>query len=375
MLRICYCLSHYQPIASGAELQAHRQGVELVRRGHSVHVITRVVPARPAVEEIDGVVVHRLIRPIELGPLFGLSFVATLGCALKRLRGEFDLVHCHQGLWEAAAAGLVLPRIGKPGVVQPAAGGEFGEVRQLARARGRSLLRRLILRNQHFVAISQQIDRELTELGVPPDRRTRIASGVDTTEFSPGPTPIDRELPPRPRVLFLGRLHAQKNLPVLLDAWPDVRRHVAATLLLAGEGPERAALQNHAARLGVADSVQFLGAVERPIEYLRAADVVVLPSVAEGMSNSLLEAMAAACPVAVSRIGGNTDLVDDRRTGMLADPASAATWSAAILELLANPDRARELGVAARALVMSQFSIEQVVSRYVELYERLLAEH
>jgi glycosyltransferase involved in cell wall biosynthesis len=373
MLRICYCISHYHPIASGAERQAHRQAVELVRRGHRVHVLTRAVTGRPEREEVDGVTVWRRIRPVELGPGFGLSFVATLSRALWRLRGEFDVMHCHQALWEAVASGVMCGRLGKPSVVQPAAGGEFGEVCQLGRTRGRGLLRRWILHNSHFVAISGQIEQELSELGVPVTRLTRLASGVDTDEFAPGPSSLEQTLPPRPRVVFIGRLHAQKNLPVLLRAWPAVRRRVAAVLLLAGDGPELESLRELARTLGVADSVSFLGPVANPVEYLRAADAFVLPSVAEGMSNSLLEAMAVGVPAAVSRIGGNDDLVRHEESGLLVDAGDAAGWTNAIVQLLTDTARARQMGETARQLVERRFSIRTVVDQYVALYEWLLA--
>jgi glycosyltransferase involved in cell wall biosynthesis len=373
MIRICYCISHFEPVASGAERQARLQGAELVRRGHVVHVVTRAVAGEPDEAGIDGIRVHRQIRPREFGPLFGLTFLTNLASALKRLRDEYDIVHCHQGLWEAAAAGWVAPRLGKPSLVQPAAGGDFGEVQQLKRTRGRSVLRRLILRNLHFVAISEQIERELDELGVPASRRTRLASGVDSNAFRPGPSAVEHEMPPRPRVLFLGRLHAQKNLAMLLDTWPHVRRRVSAHLILAGDGPDRDGLAARAAALGVADSVHFVGHVARPAEYLRAADVFVLPSVAEGMSNSLLQAMAVGLPIAASRIGGNTDLLVDCVSGRLIEPNSVSAWSAGLIELLTEGELARQLGAAARQRVVQDFSIQRVVDRYVALYEQLLA--
>src|SRR5439155_22384335 len=99
-------------------------------------------------------------------------------------------VHCRRARWEAAAAGAVAPVLAKPAVVQPAAGGSYGEARELARTRGRALLRRLILRNRHFVAISEEIEREWLDLGVPRARLTRIGSGIDTDSFRPGPSPL-----------------------------------------------------------------------------------------------------------------------------------------------------------------------------------------
>ena len=103
--RICYVLSHFHPIASGAERQALAQGRELVRRGHSVRVVTRAVAGQRSNDSIDGVLIHRWVRTIEVGPLFGLSFVAGVIRSLRKLRPKYDLIHTHQGLWEAIATG------------------------------------------------------------------------------------------------------------------------------------------------------------------------------------------------------------------------------------------------------------------------------
>src|ERR1700709_1137012 len=88
--RICYVISHFHPHASGAERQALAQGAELARRGHAVRVGTRSIPGEPRDDVLDGVEIHRWIRTTELGPLFGLSFVAGAIRALHRLRPEYD---------------------------------------------------------------------------------------------------------------------------------------------------------------------------------------------------------------------------------------------------------------------------------------------
>jgi glycosyltransferase involved in cell wall biosynthesis len=331
------------------------------------------VPGQPEIEELDGVTIRRLIRPVELGPGFGLTFVATLSAALSRLRDTYDVVHCHQGLWEATATGIVHRALSKPSVVQPAAGGEFGEIFQWSRTRGRGLLRRMILRNSHFVAISAQIEQELADFGVPAGRLTRLASGVDTEHFSPGESPIDSALPPRPRVLFLGRLHAQKNLPTLLTAWAAARKPATASLIIAGDGPLLAELKAQTQNSGTAHSVHFVGAVQNVLDYLRAADIFVLPSVAEGMSNSLLEAMAVGLPVIASRIGGNSDLLTDGVTGLLVDPQDTDGWCQAISRCLADPETPKERGRAARETIRAHFSIPVIIDQYLALYEGLLS--
>jgi glycosyltransferase involved in cell wall biosynthesis len=368
-------VSYFHPFASGAEGQALAQGLELARRGHVVHVVTREVPGYPVVDEdYHGVFIHRWVKTRSVGPLFGLSFVAGVMRALHRLRGEIDLIHTHQGLWEAVATGLARKRLrGLPTLVQPASSGYYGEADELRRTRGSGLLRRIILGNTAFAAISADIERQWRDLGVPAGRLIRMASGVDAVRFRPGPSAVEADLLPRPRVVFTGRMHPQKNLPLLLEAWTEVARRSPANLILVGPGDDRRDLEELAGSLGIADRVQFTGGVPDPSDYLRAADLFVLPSVAEGMSNSLLEAMATALPCIASRIAGNTDLIDDGRNGRLVERPEAASWSAAILALLGQPEMARTLGAVARRRIDEEFALPIVVDRYVDLYRRMIA--
>jgi glycosyltransferase involved in cell wall biosynthesis len=373
-LQVCYVVSFFHPFASGAERQALVQGAELVKRGHTVHVITRAVPGYPVDdEEYQGIFIHRWVKTATRGPLFGLSFVAGVMRAIARLRREIDVIHTHQALWEAVATGLARPLLaGKPTLVQPASAGFYGEAAELSRTKGAAFLRRAILSNTAFAAISAEIDREWRALGVPEGQITRMASGVDAELYRPGPSTVEANLLPRPRAIFTGRLHPQKNLPLLLAAWAEVATRSPANLILVGPGSDRQALTELAGSLQIADRVQFVGAVENPADYLRAADIFVLPSVAEGMSNSLLEAMATALPCVVSGIGGNTDLIADSQNGRLVLASTAEAWSTTLLELLGSPADAHRLGTAARQRIDQEFAQAVVVDRYIELYRRLI---
>jgi glycosyltransferase involved in cell wall biosynthesis len=374
-LRVCYVVSYFHPFESGAERQALAQGSELARRGHSVHVVTKAIPGYPVDdEEFQGVFIHRWIKTVAGGPLFALSFLTGIARALRRLRSEIDVIHTHQALWEAVATGLARPLLrGQPTLIQPASAGYYGEAQELGRTRGAAALRHTILANTGFAAISAEIEREWLALGVPPGRMIRMASGVNAELFRPGPSSVDDQLLPRPRVLFTGRLHPQKNLPLLLEAWSAVAKQRNGSLILVGPGNDRQNLVELARSLGIGDRVQFTGGVDNPAEYLRAVDVFVLPSLAEGMSNSLLEAMATALPCAVSAIGGNTDLIEDGTTGRLVKGPTPEAWTQTLLELLDDRAHAQRLGATARRRIDEEFALSVVVDRYVDIYRRMFA--
>ena len=203
-----------------------------------------------------------------------------------------------------------------------------------------------------------------------------MTNGVDLRRFHPGPVDpvIEASLPKGPRVVFVGRLHPQKHLDTLLDAWPVVAGKTDANLVLVGSGPDRDRLIEKARTLGVGHRVHFAGPADDPSDLLRAADVFALPSVAEGMSNSLLEAMATALPCLASTIGGNTDLIEHGRNGMLVPTDTPGAWPEALIRVLSDREFARGLGLAARSHVEANYALSVVVDRYEALYRRLLAE-
>jgi glycosyltransferase involved in cell wall biosynthesis len=283
------------------------------------------------------------------------------------------LIHTHQALWESISCGVARPWLsGLPTIIQPASSGFYGEAEEMARTKGFPILRRIAVRNTAFVAISEEIERQWLRLGVPPSRMTRLASGVDTDRFRPGPSTLESSLPARrPRVVFTGRIHLQKNLDILIDIWGNVARETGASLVLVGQGEERPRLEQRVAEMGLNERVVFVGAADDPSEHLRAADLFVLPSVAEGMSNSLLEAMSTGLPCIASEIGGNIDLLGDG-AGLLVPPDDRPAWTKALIGSLKDEGLRTRLGRAARAKIEAEFGLSSVVDRYLELYGRLL---
>src|SRR5262249_29873412 len=143
-------------------------------------------------------------------------------------------------------------------------------------------------------------------------------------------------------------------------------------VVIVGDGPLRERLLQQARSLGVAENVRFIGTVADVRPALAAMDVFVLPSHAEGMSNALMEAMAAARPV-VAAAGGNPEVVIDGQPGVLIPPADPGAIADAIGALLRDPDRAVGLGAAARELVTRRFGARARVAELEQLYEERLA--
>jgi glycosyltransferase involved in cell wall biosynthesis len=179
--------------------------------------------------------------------------------------------------------------------------------------------------------------------------------------------------PPRgARLLFVGRLAAVKGVAVLFDALARVVATRPETrLTLIGDGPERAALEAEAARLGLSDHVSFLGyrSQDAVAEALAAHDVFVLPSFAEGVPVVLMEAMAAGRPVLTTRIAGVPELVEDGVSGRLVPPGNATALAAALEDLLADPDGLAAMGEVGRARVRAAFDVAQEAARLAALIE------
>ena len=193
-----------------------------MRRGHRVHVITRAVPGYPIDdEEYQGLFIHRWIRTWNRGPLFGLSFVSGVRRALRRLRGELDVIHTHQALWEAVATGLASP--GRSGDSDAGAAGQLGLLRRGRRAPPHPGFKRPAADHPAEHGIRGHLGGDRAPVArarrSPRTGWSGPPAAWTPTISHPGPSQVEGELLPRPRVVFTGRLHPQKNLPLLLEAW------------------------------------------------------------------------------------------------------------------------------------------------------------
>jgi sugar transferase (PEP-CTERM/EpsH1 system associated) len=254
------------------------------------------------------------------------------------------------------------------------------------RSRKYRLLRRMCAPLvKRFVAVSSDLATWLSEsTGISRDRITHIVNGVDCQRFRPDPQERSRRtrefgVPSGAIVIgTVGRLEMVKGQDQLLRAWPSITRRAAAAgrqvrLLLVGDGGRRAALESLARELDIDATVIFAGMCANVAEILQTMDVFVLPSLNEGISNTVLEAMATGLPVVATRVGGNPELITDGVTGYLVDPGETEQLATAVATLVQDDALRSRMSAASRRQTLERFSLETMVRRYDELYRELLA--
>ena len=323
------------------------------------------------------------VRLIELHK--GPGHLARLYPALSRLFRELRpaIVHTRNlGPLEAQVPAAIA---GVPVRVH----GEHGwDVHDLAGARRRYQLMRRLYRPfvHHYVALSRHLAQYLTgRIGVRENDVSQIYNGVDTERFCPaasGRARIDGS-PFDDGGLWLvgavGRLEPVKDQTNLARAFvravrsdSEARRRMR--LVVAGDGSLREGVHAILADGGVSDLAWLAGERADVPDVLRGLDLFALPSLAEGVSNTILEAMASGLPVVATRVGGNAELVDDGRTGTLVPPADGGALGDALLSYFRDPAAARRHGEAGRERAERQFGLDRMVAEYDSLYRRLLGQ-
>lgn len=214
-----------------------------------------------------------------------------------------------------------------------------------------------------FVGVSEDCSRLAVTQGVPARRVRTLHNGIDTQRFAyRGPCPTG------PAVL-VARLCPEKDVPTLLQATAlAVRARSDFRLRIAGDGPCLPELRRLAAALDLGAHVEFLGMISDVPALLAKARLLVLSSVSEGVSLTLLEAMARGLPVVATRVGGTPEVVADGATGLLVPPRDASALAEALLQLHGDVDRCRLLGAAGRSRVEESFDVRRMVARYERLY-------
>jgi sugar transferase (PEP-CTERM/EpsH1 system associated) len=238
-----------------------------------------------------------------------------------------------------------------------------------------------------YTAVSVDLANWLVgTVGVDPDRVTQIYNGVDMQRFHPRTEsrssvgPEDFAPPGTVVIGTVGRMKEVKDQLTLVRAFirmlesdPACRKHLR--LVVIGDGPLREEAQR-LLRMANSEQLAWLPGERSDIpELMRGFDMFVLPSLREGISNTILEAMASGLPVVATRVGGNPELVDENVTGMLVPPADPEAMAKAIGSYVVEPSRLRRHGEEGRRKVEKGFSMQGMVNSYLDVYDAVLSRH
>lgn len=383
-MRVLTVTNFFYPQVGGAERQAQKLSETLIEKGVEVKVVTgwwfRGTAAR---ETINGVPVIRCFTFWQMFGLKGLrkfggyTYLVTLFYYLYKHRREYDIIHIHQMAHHAFAGVMAGKLLGKKSLVKVGNSGYDSDLKVMEENRqvwgSRQMLTKIRACNR-VVALSSLIEQELLARGFQPDQIVRLPNGVDVNRIKPK---SDYRAHGPISLTFVGRLQPQKRPELLLKAlkkMTEMKPVLLWELTILGDGPLASELKQQARDYGFADRVKFCGLVNNVLDYLFKTDIFVLPSRAEGLSNALLEALAAGLPCIASDITANAEVIQNGYNGLLTADGDDQALAEAILCLAEDETRRTQLGMQARQTTLEKYSLDAVAERYIQLYQEMLTE-
>ncbi len=362
------CYAHF----GGSGVVASELGLELARRGYEVHFIASRLPFRLRSFE-SNVYFH------ESSPAFYPVFdeaPSNLALATKMVEvaenHHLDVLHVHYAMPFATSAYLakqiMLPR--QLSVVTTLHGTDITVIG--AEPAYFRVTQFSMQSSDRITAVSTYLKEKAESTFGATQPIEVIYNFVDPAVFTPRRRGRLSLAAPGTKVLMhASNFRAVKNIPVIIQTFAEVRRRIPSKLVLVGDGPEKAGAEQLARELGVHRDVLFLGNQDCMEELLPLADIFLLPSSSESFGLVALEAMSAEVPVVASNAGGIPEVVEHGFTGFLHDPGNVAGYVESSLKLLTNEQLRRTMGRRGRRVARERFSAEEMVQRYVRVYESL----
>ena len=419
-LRLYVVITSFFPYVGGAETQTMAQCQRLQESGHTTQVVTfrhkkdwlprEVVSGIPTLR-VAGTLLHereKLPRPIQILLYFLAIFM--MAWTVWHHRKRFDVLQICQFNVLVLPLGLVCWLARKPmTIVVISAGADKASKTNAAaklvagpldpnqewlkvdgltwidgdlyglQSKGKltvDFTRALLMKIKAVVIVlSSRMQRYLKENDFELPEIELIPNGVDTTRFQPASSETPEQDQERAlRVICVSKLRYEKGIDVLLQAWYLVQKQVPeARLVIIGSGPMEAQLERLARELDILGSVEFAGLQGDIPAQLRRGKIGILPSRWEGMSNALLEAMAAGQACIATRVSGSEDLIAHGVNGLLVESEDYEGMAQALLTLLQNPALMQKYGSAARETVEQSYTLAYVTNRYLEVYHRVIA--
>ncbi len=374
-LRALLVIRYFHPFIGGLEKKVFNLALALSRAGYRITVVTsRFYRSWPKREHIEGIEILRIPSP-RIKIAGALVYVSCLFAYILSNRGRFELFHAFQVGYSSACAIIAGRLLGISTALTLSSSGSGGDVQRHRRTPWGRLFLRCCLTASRIIALQPRMREEVLALR-PAGDVAIVPNGVDTGLYRPSTDRgyIRRQLGILPEcrlILYAGRLSAEKGVDHLLNGFKLLQPRERLLLWIYGEGPERPRLERRIRELGLEASVRLRGAAGSMAPLYQSADLFIMPSRFEGMSNAVLEAMACGVPVIATDVTGNRDLIANGETGLLVPYGDAAALSAAAAAVLGDPALAARLGENARAEAAAKYSLAGAAALHGRLYAEL----
>jgi glycosyltransferase involved in cell wall biosynthesis len=368
----------FHPVIGGAQTQVRAVAKHLLANNRPVEVLARrhhslyTVPVSKH-DNLDGIPIRRIYSRTRWGSLLYL-----LGGLWHILwHGRHGIYHAHDVGAPGWLAVIAARMLGGYSIIKLRTGCQY-----YAHTKGWHAWQQhqLIRLADHLVVVSHEVGRFVLTQGVAQERVVYLPNGVDVDFYHP-PSPREK-VEARQRtglpceetiVLYVGRFAIVKGVDILLKGWAllpeDLRRH--AKLVLVGDGPEHDALMQLGESLGISSSMMTVGEKKAVRDYYWAADLFVLCSRTEGLSNALVEAMACGVPPIASQVGGTPDIVEDAVSGWLFPSEDSHQLADKLQQILTQAEGWGTAGKAARTRMIERANLQESLERFLALYDQL----
>ena len=362
------------PTYGGSGAVATELGIALAAHGHEVHFITYQQPFR-----LPSFLPRIYFHEVDVGryPLFEYPpYDLALAVRMHEvvLGRHLDVLHCHYAIPHATSAWIAREMLHKTGddvgLVTTLHGTDITIVGQDPSYH--AITKFSIEKSDRITAVSQPLrDETFNAFGCTGCSVQVIHNFVDPDVYDRGkyPNVLRMEgLNGRRVLMHVSNFRPVKRVTDVVRVFARVAREVPSVLVMVGDGPDRVQAEEEAKRLGVDDSVFFLGKIEAVAPLLAAADLFLLPSMNESFGLSALEALASGVPVVASRVGGIPEVVQDGVTGVLCGIGDVDGMARASIELLSDRSRWDTMSAAAAADARARFALKDILAQYEQLY-------
>ena len=374
-VNIIFIIRYFYPFIGGTEKQALALASHLVKKGMPVTIVTsRFEMSWPRSEYMEGLQIVRLCSP-RIKVLGALIFLACLVGYLVKHRKHFSHIHTFQVGYTASVSILLGYFLKKPSLLKVASSGWGGDILKAKKTLWGNLFLFMAKKASRIIAVSSTVEQELIAAAVKPLKLSRISNGVDVVQFRPGEDKSRLrkalDLPDKKTIVYTGRLSIEKGVDFLVQSFSELDSKRGYQLIIIGDGPEREHIAQLLDNAHVGKSILLLNSRDDVASYLQASDLFILPSRFEGLSNSLLEAMACALPVISTRVGGSTDIIEHGSNGLLVDVDNVEQVRSAITDVFDDSRRAARLGKGARKTIEEYHDVSTIAEKYMQLYKSM----